>query len=376
MNPAIKTCKNCHQDFTIEPDDFSFYEKMKVPAPTFCPDCRRERRLAFYNLTHLFYRNCDLCSTRFISMYPKEAPYVVYCPTCWWGDGWDWREYAKEYDFSKNFFEQYDAHFRTTPLLGLSVNSLTTIGSPYNNHASDLKDCYLTFDSDFNQECAYGVLLTRSRNSFDSSMVMDTENCYDCMCIYKSNKVIGTRGNNRFCVDCTFVRDCENCQDCFMSANLKNKKYYFKNKPLNKEEYKKAVTQYDLGSYTGYQAAKNEAEAFWKTMSPRPVWDTLSVDYSGSYVFHSKNCYECYDVVDCEDCKYCMMLYRNPQKSCFDVSGFGLSIENIYDSVNIGEYASTVSFSDESGHHLLSIEYSKLSFGSSYNFGCVSVKKR
>jgi hypothetical protein len=370
-----RNCQNCKKDFNIEPDDFSFYEKMKVPAPTFCPDCRRERRLAYYNLTHLFYRNCDLCSERFISMYPKDALYTVYCPKCWWSDKWDWRDYSKEYDFSRTFFEQYNELFHTVPLLGLSINSTTTQGSPYNNHASDLKDCYLTFDSDFNQECAYGVLLTRNRDSFDSSMVMDTENCYDCMCIYKSNKVIGTRGNNRFCVDCTFVRDCENCQDCFMCENLKNKKYFFKNKQLTKEEYENAISSYDLGSYFGYQKAKKEAEEFWKTMSPRPVWDTLSVDYSGSYVFHSKNCHECYDVVDAEDCKYCMMLYRNPQKNCMDVSGFGLSIENIYDSINIGEYASDVKFSDESGHHLLSIDYSKLSFGSSYHFGCVSVRK-
>ena len=33
-----KTCQNCKNDFIIEPDDFSFYEKMKVPAPTFCPE--------------------------------------------------------------------------------------------------------------------------------------------------------------------------------------------------------------------------------------------------------------------------------------------------------------------------------------------------
>jgi len=26
-----KNCQNCKNDFTIEPDDFSFYEKIKVP---------------------------------------------------------------------------------------------------------------------------------------------------------------------------------------------------------------------------------------------------------------------------------------------------------------------------------------------------------
>ena len=30
-----KNCQNCKQDFTIDPDDFGFYEKIKIPPPTF-----------------------------------------------------------------------------------------------------------------------------------------------------------------------------------------------------------------------------------------------------------------------------------------------------------------------------------------------------
>ena len=31
MNSETKTCQNCKQSFIIEPEDFEFYEKMKVP---------------------------------------------------------------------------------------------------------------------------------------------------------------------------------------------------------------------------------------------------------------------------------------------------------------------------------------------------------
>lgn len=31
-----KSCQNCKKDFIIEPEDFNFYSKMKVPAPTWC----------------------------------------------------------------------------------------------------------------------------------------------------------------------------------------------------------------------------------------------------------------------------------------------------------------------------------------------------
>jgi hypothetical protein len=30
-----KICQNCKKNFIIEPDDFGFYEKIKVPPPTF-----------------------------------------------------------------------------------------------------------------------------------------------------------------------------------------------------------------------------------------------------------------------------------------------------------------------------------------------------
>jgi hypothetical protein len=100
-----------------------FYEKIQVPPPTFCPECRLIRRLAWYNLINLFHRNCDLCGERFISMYPAEAPYVVYCPKCWWSDKWDFRDFGVDYDFNKTFFDQWNDLMHKAPMLGLTVNS-------------------------------------------------------------------------------------------------------------------------------------------------------------------------------------------------------------------------------------------------------------
>ena len=370
-----KNCQNCKKDFVIEAEDFDFYKKMKVPPPTFCPDCRRQRRLAWYNLVNLFYRDCDLCSERFISMYPKEAPYIVYCPKCFWSDKWDWRDFGRDYDFSRPFFEQFNELMHTAPLLGLSINTATTVGSPFNNHAADLKDCYLTFDTGFNQECAYGVNLTQNRQVFDCSMVMNSDGCYDCQNLFKSVNCVGTQGNNRFCIDSAFLRDCENCQNCCMCTNLKNKKYCFKNEQLSKEEYEKQVAEYNLASHQGYLQAEKKAFEFWKQFPPKPIHDNLSVNYTGSAVFESKNCKECYDVGGCEDCKYVMMLWRKPQKNCYDVCSFGYAIENVYEGGVVGEYASNIRFGQESGIHLMDTEYTKLSLGGANHFGCVSVRK-
>ncbi len=308
-------------------------------------------------------------------MYPKEAQYTVFCPTCWWSDKWSYTDYARDVDFSRPFLEQVNELLHKVPLIGLAVNANTLVESPYNNYTTYAKDTYLTFNSDNVQECAYGASITRSRESFDSSMVMDCDSVYDCMCIYKSNMCIGTRGNNRFCIDCASVRDCENCQDCLMCSGLKSKKYCFKNVQYTKEEYQKIRESYDLGSHRDYMRAQKEAEDFYQSVPPRPSWDTLSVNCSGSYVFHSKNCIECYDIGDSEDCKYCMMLWRSGQKNCYDTTLFGGSIENIYEGMNIFENSSRILFSAAVGLYSSNVEYSYLSMGGQNLFGCVGTRK-
>lgn len=73
MQAQIKTCQNCKKDFTIEPDDFSFYEKIKVPLPTFCQECRMIRRMNWRNERSLFKRKCDKTGKDIITMFHTEA---------------------------------------------------------------------------------------------------------------------------------------------------------------------------------------------------------------------------------------------------------------------------------------------------------------
>src|SRR5260370_173067 len=97
-------CQNCKNQFVIEPDDFAFYEKMKVPPPTWCPDCRFRRRSLFRNEMTLYNRTCAQCGKKIISMYHPGSDYVVYCLQCYESDSWDPFSYAKDYNPGKPFF--------------------------------------------------------------------------------------------------------------------------------------------------------------------------------------------------------------------------------------------------------------------------------
>ena len=370
-----RACQNCKQDFIIEQEDFDFYSKIKVPAPTFCPGCRRQRRLAWMNVLNLYKRDCALCHESFVSMYHPSAPHVVYCPKCWWSDAWDWRDYGRDFDESKSFFEQFGELLKTVPLCGLSINSSTTVGSPYNNHAQDLKNCYLTFLTSYNENSAYGMMVTRNKDVFDCSEVMDCDSCYDCMNIFKSNGCAGTRGNARFCLDCLFNRDCDNCSDCIGCTNIKNRQYCIFNEQYSKEEYLKMKESFKINTRSGYDALEEKAHAFWATQVPKPAYDDRSVGHAGSYVFESKNCKECYDVTGVENGKYLLMLYNAPVRDCYDVSSWGGNLSLAYEGNNVGENSSDIRFAQESGIGSFDIDYAKLVFGSSHVFGGVSVRK-
>src|ERR1700733_15252523 len=99
MKAEIKSCQNCKKSFPIEPEEFAFYEKMKVPPPTFCSECRMIRRFLFRN-EHFLFKNKDAISgNEIFAGFPSHSPYKIYTHAYWWSDAWDPMEYEKDYDF-------------------------------------------------------------------------------------------------------------------------------------------------------------------------------------------------------------------------------------------------------------------------------------
>src|SRR3989338_7300352 len=117
-NMETKNCQNCKQDFTIEPEDFSFYEKIKVPPPTFCFDCRAQRRMMFRNERVLYKRpnNAPGKEEQIISIHRPGTPLTVYDDRTWWSDKWDPLSYGQSYDFSRPFFTQFKELYMAIPL--------------------------------------------------------------------------------------------------------------------------------------------------------------------------------------------------------------------------------------------------------------------
>src|SRR3989338_11709433 len=131
-------CQNCKNSFPIEPEDFGFYEKIKVPPPTWCPPCRRMRRFMQTNETVLYKRKCDLTGEDVFSMYDVDAPFPVYQTDVWYSDQWDPYEYGMDFDEKKPFFEQILELQSKVPRMSL-VRQGMAVNSPYAHRVTDPK---------------------------------------------------------------------------------------------------------------------------------------------------------------------------------------------------------------------------------------------
>ena len=234
-NQETKQCQNCQKDFTIEPEDFDFYAKIKVPPPTFCPECRLVRRMSFMDSLSLCWRTCGLCGKRTISrVYSNEKSPIVYCNKYWWSDSWDPLVFGTRYNFSQPFFEQFKALLSQAPHPNL-INR-NGVNSDYCNIVQNAKNCYLSFGGSFTEDTLYSTWFDYVKSSMDSFWSTKNELCYETIICKES---YGLKFS-AFCIQCDnsfFLWDCRGCSNCFGCVGLRGKQHCILNKQYSKEEY-------------------------------------------------------------------------------------------------------------------------------------------
>lgn len=378
MPSETRNCQNCKQPFTIEPEDFDFYEKIKVPAPTFCPPCRLQRRQSFRNMRSLYRRTCDHCHEEKIGVFAPDKPIRAYCTTCWWGDGWDAFAYGCDYDFSRNFFEQFGALLHTVPLISRSVFEDTMVNSDYTNMAHTLKDCYLVFMSAGCERSAYCQVLNRGNDSLDISWSADVQLCYEGVNLHNCYKVLYSK-DCQSCADSFFLNDCVNCTNCFGCTNLRNKEYHIFNEPYSRDEYHKKVRELgrDSLNHRSIEKFKKRAEEVWARYPRRYYHGSNNQDVSGDYITNAKNVHGSFFVDTIEDSKYCMyLMFTGPVKESFDWTQYGDNGELIYEMVQSGGGVYNNHFGWMIWRGCRDVEYSVMMNNCSDCFGCAGLKNK
>lgn len=374
MNEEKRVCQNCKQEFRIESEDFLFYEKIKVPSPTWCPRCRFQRRMIWRNEKIFFKRKCDATGKEVFSMFPPSAPVKVYDRDYWWSDKWDALEYGREYDFRRPFFEQLKDLIQTVPWPSRSF--LYNINSDYCMNCSGLKNCYFLFDADYSEDSSYGVAVKRSKTCFDNFLIDACELCYGCFFCTRCYKTFYS-SNCEDCQDIVLSKDCINCTHCFGCVGLRNKSYCFFNTQHSKEDYFKKLKELNLGSYASLIKNKEKAYDLFRKFPVKYMHGNNNTDVSGDYVYHSKNVHDSYMVRESEDSRYCYTLKLSPgARNCYDYDLFAWNAERIYECNNVGYNAANIKFSTLTYADVSDIEYSLSCISANNLFGCVGMQKK
>jgi len=376
MPNETRQCQNCKKNFTIESEDFRFYEKINVPPPTWCPECRMIRRFSFFNVWDLYWRNCDKCGNRMLSVYEPETKIVVYCLSCWWSDTWDGTEFAMDYDSSRPFLEQVKELINKTPFSTLQNDHITLKNSDYSNYIGWSRDCYLVFWADYCDNVYYSSILNALKHSADCLRAYDSELCYESIGIGKCYQTFFSE-ECISCVNVWFSRNCYGCTNCIGCVNLRGATNYIFNVKYSKEKYLEKLKELKIKSWKNLQDLKKKAQNFWLTKPRREyTGSSLNLNVTGEYIFRSKNSKELYICDGVEDCKWTQLITVKPAKDCMDYSGWGNNSSRIYESINVGENTNSIYFSCFVWEESIDIQYCYWCMYGKNNLGCVNLKRK
>jgi hypothetical protein len=376
----MKKCKCCDVDFEVTDRDREFLLKMRslvagekysIPEPSLCQDCRQQRRTAFRNERKLYKRKCDFSGRTIVSNYSPDKPYKVYGYEEWWGDGWDPLSFGFSFDFEKSFFEQFNQLLLSVPRLYLYNPS--SENSEYTNHSYHNKNCYLIFNTAYNQDVYYST-----------NLIVKCKDCSDCLAAENGELLywalyVKDCYNSKFlahcsnCRDSVFLYDCRNCSNCFMCSNLRNKQYYITNKPYSKEAYEEKMKEYDTGKYSQLSVLKEKF--FFNHVEKDAIHKNLQIvnaeNSRGDYIFNSKNVDRSFYTDKCEDISCCYDALDN--KDCMDTYESSIKCELQYECYACNE-SSMMKFCVLSlGHNL---EYCDYCFNCKECFGCTGLKNK
>lgn len=299
-----RSCPNCQQKFSVTDADQVLYDKLQVPRPKLCPDCRQQRRLAFRNERYMYRRKCDFSGKDIISMYPPDSPFKIYDQDIWWSDQWDALSYGRDFDFARSFFEQFRELQLAVPRVAL-VNKQSE-NSLYNNHAQRNKNCFMNavvFDS---EDVYYSDwIIEHARDCMDCSYLFGgCELCYETYYAWSSYKAVFC-DFIKSCSDVWFCYDCFGTKNSFMCSNLRNKEYCIRNKQYTKQQYEEEMKKIFPLSYEKLQELRREYLDMKETKAIRQALYWVQVENStGDLLFQTKNCFHTFDAINDEDSRY------------------------------------------------------------------------
>jgi hypothetical protein len=374
-----KACQNhwCQNQFEVTNSDRDFYKKMSpecngqlhlIPEPTRCPSCRQQRRLAWRNERTLYKRKCDYSGKDIVTTYSPESPYKVYSNDVWYSDKWDPRDYGRDYNFTKPFFQQFKELQIAVPRLALVAFDVEN--SPYVNQCWHIKNCHLCFDVGYCEDMLYCYCTYHSTNCIDVIYAEKNELCFSTI-------------NSKNCYNSVYLQDCKDCSDSYFSfacknskyilfcENLVGKEYYIRNKKVTPEQFGSSLENLNLSSHKNWKSAVQEFQQRKSDAIKRANRNINVENCTGEDMYNSRNCHNTYECFDAEDTNY-VTRGDHKIKDCQDCDHLA-EIELGYEGVSWSGYKNAFGFMSYQNEECY---YCDLIMNSHHLFGCTNMHKQ
>jgi len=368
-----KICQNCKKDFFLSKEELVFYDKIKVPIPQFCFDCRLQQRMMFRNERTLYKRKPDTPNSfgEIFSIFSPDSDQTVYDHKTWWGDSWDALSYGQEIDFNQPFFEQLKKLWRSVP--DIALMNINPVNSDYCSITEGNKNCYLVVGGDFNENVMYSSFTFNTKDSIDLHWVSKSDLSYESVDCISCSRLMYSR-QCETCLNSAFLFNCRNCSNCFGGVNLRNASYCLWNEQLDKKTYEEKMQNIDLTSFSQIEDLKKQFEEFILKYPHRFARIIKSTNSTGDNLDGTKNCQNCFDVSSgVKDCGNIWLSY-SAVSNCYDCDHFGRNSQDCYQVSTV--YPGNRVFYSRFIFESHDIFYSYNCHNCSNLFGCVGIRNK
>ena len=380
INPMQKSCTKCGSSYEVTDDDLAFYEKVSpiineernpFPAPNFCVNCRLQRKICFRNERTFYNRKCDATGKDILAIYAPDKDVAVYDTEYYWSDNWDSRDFGRDYDFNRPFFDQVADLWKATPLINLWCFNCEN--ADFNNCCFSLKNSYMNYCSDESERIIYCYVAEFCNDCTDCNFLHKSELCYECNdCTNAYNCTYSSLLDN--CNDCFFSSDLIGCKQCFGCHGLRQQTYCIYNKPVSQEEWNEFMSSVEYAPQS-IESFKTKSEEI-RLSVPHVFSKQVQCDNcTGNFLYKSKDVQNGFDVHESEHCKN--IIYAPwDTKYVQDAYAFG-GIELGYEILAGGVAGHHVAFVNGMMNGLSDCFYcSMIGQSSEHLFGCVSSMKK
>ena len=220
------------------------------------------------------------------------------------------------------------------------------------------------------EECAYGHIVWKSKDSVDNLYVYESELCYECVDVLGSYRLIYSQE----CEDCSDgigLFDCRGCQNCIGCVGLRQKSHHIFNQPVSKEEHERFLMEHPLSDPKTVPFILEKQRELRRQLPQRFFFGSQNSNVSGNHIYNSKNVHYSFDIKQGEDAKY--VFTGKELKDVRDGSFLGTNSELGYQILTCGGKNIFFSHFCVDSHD---IYYSDNCYGSGDLFGCSGLRSK